>query len=63
MNIVPITPENPLCMGVCCHLHGTCARYLNVDGSKPEDFKVVDCGPEYTLYIPALPVLEGQGVA
>ena len=58
MTISPITPSNPLCMGVCCHLHGTCARYQQVDGSVPEDHKVADCGPEHALYIPVLPAAQ-----
>lgn len=32
MTIVPITPERPACYGVCCNLHGRCARYAAVEG-------------------------------
>lgn len=33
MTIVPITPERPACYGVCCNLHGRCARYAAVEAA------------------------------
>ena len=47
---------NPLCFGVCCPVHGTCARYLGVDAC-PRDAKFIGtCGAARPLFIPIQPV-------
>lgn len=59
MNILPITPENPVCFGVCCPIHGTCQRYADVDGNSDMTRIVTDnCGPEHALYVAMLPVVD-----
>jgi hypothetical protein len=35
MQVHPITPESPACLGVCCPLHPSCARYAAAEGAPP----------------------------
>lgn len=57
MNIQPVTPSNPVCFGIACHVHGTCQRYAACDHSSPDDHRIGDCGPEHALYVPILPAV------
>lgn len=52
MTIIPITLNDPVCMGVCCQKHSHCERYQRVDGSSPDDHRIIDCGPEHVMYVP-----------
>jgi hypothetical protein len=53
MNITTITADRPTCFGVCCPLHGRCARYDAVNDSQ-ENFRIAMCGNgdgEHPLFI------------
>ncbi len=55
--------DKAICYGVCCHMHGTCQRYAAVDGNTNERQVAIDhCGPEYSLYIPILPVADARAL-
>lgn len=43
MTIKPITPADPVCFGVCCSEHSTCARYHRVDGAGDEVTRIDSC--------------------
>lgn len=53
MNIQPVTPRIPLCLGICCPSHGQCSRYLSLEGSSPEDVRIDSCqqGDERPLFV------------
>lgn len=54
MTIVPITPERPACFGVCCNLHGRCARYAAVEGRHHDTAPIVTCldgAGEHPLFV------------
>lgn len=34
MTIQPITETTPACFGVCCPVHGKCARYQAAEGAQ-----------------------------
>jgi len=45
--------DRDVCYGVACNLHGTCQRYLAVDGNtNHHQLWRANCGPDHELYIP-----------
>ncbi len=62
MTITKITPSTPTCMGICCPRHGACARYLEIDGSSPDDHRIATCaeGEERPMFVMRLVVDEVQ---
>jgi hypothetical protein len=42
----------PVCLGVTCHLHGTCLRYHAVDFAPANRIRIYFCGPTRDLYLP-----------
>jgi hypothetical protein len=45
------------CFGVRCQVHGTCARYANVNGSDHDDLRMGTCATEsghYPQFLPSI---------
>jgi len=43
MEIQQITKTTPKCFGVMCKEHMHCARYQEIDGSKPGEHRIYMC--------------------
>lgn len=50
---MPWQADEAACYGICCHQHGTCARYAAVDGNTNDHQVFIDnCGADHPAYVP-----------